>query len=58
MLTKDAPKKEGIEILPNGELLIVDLSMPRTIIVKAFNNFTGLKKEYSLKVTHKGLCLI
>ena len=45
-------------LILQGSELFIDLSYPRTIMVKAFNGLTGVDKTYILKITEKGLCLV
>ena len=45
-------------LILQGTELYVDLSYPRTVMIQAFNELTGIKKAYILKVTEKGLCLV
>ena len=45
-------------LILQGSELFVDLSHPRTVMIRAFNELTRLEKTYILKVTEKGLCLV
>ena len=43
---------------PIAEVLLVDMSKPRLISVRARHPLTRVEKNYILKVTEKGVCLV
>lgn len=49
---------DGIDLDASHNVMRIDLNSPRTIRVIAVNEATGHAKEYFLKVTPKGLCLV
>jgi hypothetical protein len=42
----------------SDDLLLVDLSFPKTVHVKGVNTLTGETKDYLLKVTQSGKLLL
>lgn len=48
----------GIDLDADANILRIDLNTPRIIRVIGVNESTGQQREYFLKVTPKGLCLV
>ena len=51
-------KDVGVLFDPVAEVLLVDMSKPRLISVRARHPLTRLEKTYILKVSEKGICLV
>lgn len=48
----------GIDLDADANVLRIDLNSPRIVRVIGVNEATGQTREYLLKVTPKGLCLV
>ena len=48
----------GIDLDADANVLRIDLNSPRIVRVIGVNEATGQSREYLLKVTPKGLCLV
>ncbi len=48
----------GIDLDVDANIMRIDLNTPRIIRVIGVNEATGQTREYLLKVTPKGLCLV